>query len=400
MLSVRDVILFLGGQRQAIERVCGSRWALLVGALLVGTAVISRNYDNAAILYEPRRIVMPFVFSVVSSLFLFAFLYWRFRYRSVEPKPAWSWQYLSILGAFWMTAPIAWLYAIPVERWMDPIPAVRANGALLLVVSIWRVLLISRVASVIAQASYFTTLIYVVVAASFEFVVVGVAMTFSNVSHGIAESMAGLQSSPAVQAAAALNRTMLGSALLAAIISTMIAIGLRRHCRRPFPEPVVDGFPGVVVSGVLVILVGASILVAPHQRAEMRWHRLENMIHARDYGAALDYVEDLGRETVVERDSLPFDPWSYRAVRRYPEFLPHLEGRPAWIRELYFENALVLVERLQYDVFAGGMMELLEEINELPEGRVYFREHSDRLRQVAKRIESESLKTMLDQWQR
>jgi hypothetical protein len=57
-----------------------------------------------------------------------------------------------------MTAPLAWLYAIPVERFLDPAQATRANFALLAIVSLWRVLLITRAISVWLAASYLRVL--------------------------------------------------------------------------------------------------------------------------------------------------------------------------------------------------------------------------------------------------
>jgi hypothetical protein len=44
-----------------------------------------------------------------------------------------------------MTAPLAWLYAIPYERFMTAAGAMKANLATLALVALWRVLLISRV---------------------------------------------------------------------------------------------------------------------------------------------------------------------------------------------------------------------------------------------------------------
>ena len=72
------------------------------------------------------------------------------------------------MGLFWMTAPIAWLYAIPVERFFGSYSAAVANITLLGVVSLWRVLLMSRVIQVVTGRSYFRATLRVVMAASFE----------------------------------------------------------------------------------------------------------------------------------------------------------------------------------------------------------------------------------------
>ena len=62
-------------------------------------------------------------------------------------------QFGSILNVYWMTAPMACLYAIPFERFMDPGGATRANLTLLGIVSVWRVTLMIRCVSVLYAAS-------------------------------------------------------------------------------------------------------------------------------------------------------------------------------------------------------------------------------------------------------
>jgi hypothetical protein len=53
------------------------------------------------------------------------------------------------LGLFWMTAPLAWLYAIPYERFLSPVDATAANLATLGLVALWRVDVMIRVVSVL-----------------------------------------------------------------------------------------------------------------------------------------------------------------------------------------------------------------------------------------------------------
>jgi hypothetical protein len=45
----------------------------VIGALLIATAVIARNYDNAAILLRPGRIIAPYAISLVSSLWIYGY---------------------------------------------------------------------------------------------------------------------------------------------------------------------------------------------------------------------------------------------------------------------------------------------------------------------------------------
>src|SRR5690606_14448526 len=55
---------------------------------------------------------------------------------------------------YWMTALLAWLYALPVENFLDSADAVRVNLSLLALVSLWRVLLITRATVVLLGASF------------------------------------------------------------------------------------------------------------------------------------------------------------------------------------------------------------------------------------------------------
>ena len=60
-----------------------------------------------------------------------------------------------------MTAPLAWLYAIPIERLFSPAGAVRGNLMFLAFVSLWRVLLMSRVVSVVFKCHVINALVLV-----------------------------------------------------------------------------------------------------------------------------------------------------------------------------------------------------------------------------------------------
>lgn len=64
-------------------------------------------------------------------------------------RPALLRAYVSWMGLFWMTAPMAWLYAIPYERWMSPEAAISCNLWTLAFVASWRVVLMTRVVAVV-----------------------------------------------------------------------------------------------------------------------------------------------------------------------------------------------------------------------------------------------------------
>jgi hypothetical protein len=139
---------YLVGNRRAILEIASDRRALGVAALLVLSAALARNYDRASLLHEPWRLLGPFVASLAISGALFSVIYFFAQRKGMESpgiRPA----YLSFLALYWMMAPMAWLYGIPYERFYSPIKAIDANLWTLALVSAWRVILMTRVVSVL-----------------------------------------------------------------------------------------------------------------------------------------------------------------------------------------------------------------------------------------------------------
>jgi len=151
-LSIRDYAAYLVGNRQAILRISMSMGAVIIGALFVLSAGLAREYDGEDLLAEPWHLLIPFGASLVTSFVLFSAVWLAGRKRRTEPMPFWK-AYRGFLSLYWATAPLAWLYAIPVERFMAPVPAVWLNYSLLLIVSIWRVVVITRAIAVTNSCS-------------------------------------------------------------------------------------------------------------------------------------------------------------------------------------------------------------------------------------------------------
>ncbi|HZW07325.1 MAG TPA: hypothetical protein VFF65_09390 [Phycisphaerales bacterium] len=140
-LSTLFGVLFL--QKAAVVDAFNSHWSLPVGGLLVLSAGIARNYDGEDLLAKPQWLAAPFAASILTSLALWAlFIVW-----AKVPGPTLWRLYPRFLGLYWLTAPLAWLYAIPYERFHSPADAVRYNAVTLAVVSVWRVLIISAALS-------------------------------------------------------------------------------------------------------------------------------------------------------------------------------------------------------------------------------------------------------------
>ncbi|WP_169977571.1 hypothetical protein [Tautonia rosea] len=147
-MSIRAIFEYLMGDRRAILAIASDRKALVVGALLVLSAALARNYDRVWLIHEPWRLLGPFVASLLISVPLFLTIYGFARLKGMEPVGMVR-AYGTFLALYWMTAPLAWLYGVPYERFLDPLDAVSKNLWMLALVSVWRVALMVRVVSVI-----------------------------------------------------------------------------------------------------------------------------------------------------------------------------------------------------------------------------------------------------------
>jgi hypothetical protein len=199
-MNTKDIIGFQFGRADAIRTVASSSSAIWTGIVLVLLTAFARNYDQT---YIPEKWLLwflgPLLFSLVSGTWLFCISYAvcaRFRMAEVagkKPAPS-SAGWRGFMGAFWMTAPVAWLYAIPVERFLDSLDAAKANLTLLGVVSLWRVLLMARVLQVICGAPFLRALLWVLLPASLE--VLAVTFFGGGLEKRILASMSGMRNSP------------------------------------------------------------------------------------------------------------------------------------------------------------------------------------------------------------
>lgn len=149
--------LYLIGNRRAILAIAATRWSVLIGGLFVISAGFAREYDGQDLLHEPWHALRPLAASLVLGTVLFLMIQFLAEGKSdegAENKRGFHTCYMSFIGLYWMTAPMAWLYAIPYERFMSPVDAVEANLWTLAFVALWRIILISRVISVVYGVAF------------------------------------------------------------------------------------------------------------------------------------------------------------------------------------------------------------------------------------------------------
>jgi len=150
-MRVSVIPRYLIGSRSAILELASSRMTILYAILFVISAAFAREYDGEDFLHEPWHILRPLGASLIVGTILFVPIQIVSKLRSKEDiqRPNLETAYLTFMGLFWMAAPMAWLYAIPYERMMSPVDAVAMNLWTLSIVALWRVLLITRVISVV-----------------------------------------------------------------------------------------------------------------------------------------------------------------------------------------------------------------------------------------------------------
>ncbi len=152
-MTIGTVLRYLIGNRTAIMDIANCPSALGVGLLLVLSAGFAREYDGEDLRAEPWHLLIPVAASLVTSFILFLLTFMKVLAQD-SPPPRFFKAYGAFLALYWMTAPLAWLYAIPYERFLPDPQAVKANLWTLALVAAWRVVLMIRVVSVLMVTEF------------------------------------------------------------------------------------------------------------------------------------------------------------------------------------------------------------------------------------------------------
>src|SRR6266571_80071 len=278
------------GAASAIREVAGNRAALWTGIVLVLLTGIARNYDQSYFFNTPMWLIGPLAFSFFSGSFLYAILIRGIAKRHFPENRRDEKSWTTFMALFWMTAPIAWLYAIPVERFLDSYHAAQANIALLGIVSIWRVLLMSRVMAVLFEIHFLRAVGWVLFAASLEVIVVVFFGAFfgGSLSRSILAGMAGMRNAPEE----ALLSSVLGFAWAsswAVLIVSIVLLAMRRFQGVIQPLPKSSRGKASWFSLVALGLIWAVIAIRP-QREQCRFVTHAALIARAHYAGALAYL--------------------------------------------------------------------------------------------------------------
>lgn len=291
-MTAKTILAFQFGRADAIRTVASSSSAIWTGMVLVLLTAFARNYDQTYIPEKPFLWFFgPLLFSLVSGTWLFLITYGlcaRLKMPDVDygrRPPLWR-HWPAFMGAFWMTAPIAWLYAIPFERFFDSLTAAKANIALLAIVSLWRVLLMARVLQVVCSVPFVRTLLWVITAASVEVIVLVIAG--GTYSKRIMAGMGGMRNSPEENVVYRAFSQASGMAFWGFIIAFVVLLIWRwRGTAHQWPASVRSRMPVWFLS----LAACAWVLVAwPNQVTLRRNFSLEQHIAKERWREALDLM--------------------------------------------------------------------------------------------------------------
>lgn len=154
---------------------------VLLGAGLIFTwiAGIGRYWDH------PNAELWQYLgLGSIAYIFVLAFIIWVLIY----PIRKGPWSYKSVLTFIALTSPLAWLYAVPVERFLDVNTAITANVLFLIIVAFWRVGLLFQF---LKSYGRFSNRVVLVIAL-LPLTLIIVALAWLNLEQAVFEVMAGI----------------------------------------------------------------------------------------------------------------------------------------------------------------------------------------------------------------
>ena len=365
-MTARTLWKYQLGDRTAIEAVARSRAAFLTGLILVLLTAIPRHYDQLAISEQPLRWLFgPLLFSAGSGTFLFVFVYllrtaWRIRKGDVQKTQGLLSSWVGFMGLFWMTAPIAWLYAIPVERLFEsPITHARANLTLLGIVSAWRVCLFARVMQVACRWDFGRAICWVIASACLE--VVALVFYSPTLGRQIMAGMGGMRNSPAEDVlAAAMSSTLVG-ALIAGPVALLLGVfGPWGKGAAALPRRSADRIPFAGLALASIAWIAISILP---QVEVLRNARVDRLVRNGESRAALELMNQFEPGAFAPARELPPKQYEWEIFEQLPGLVANMEeSDSAWVQD----HVLSRLDRmLRHLVGADDQADLNRELDPL-----------------------------------
>jgi hypothetical protein len=349
-VNARTILAYLFGRREAILEVAANKAALWTGIVLVLLTSIARNYDQTHITEKPFLWLFgPLFFSLVSGTWLFWGGVGCVAVKEMDltesERKTWMRWWPQFMGLFWMTAPIAWLYAIPVERFLDSLNAARANVALLSIVSLWRVALMARVFQVLFRVPYFTGLVWVLVPVCAE--VIGITLFGGVFARALAAGMGGMRNSPEEE----ILMNVMGVAFWGSIglifLAALMAAALRpREHIQSFPPMHRGRMPWSVLGFAAMVWCGVAI--GPQIEVSRNAH-VERLMRDGQHREAIDFMNKMGQGNFAPSRPLPPKPFEGEVFVQLPRFFAALQRDDAeWVRAHFMKRLNEMRQHFRY----------------------------------------------------
>lgn len=376
---------YLFGNESAIRYMARQQNAIWIGAVLVLTSGIAREYDQTYIFVKPFVFLAPFLISLLASGFIYVFVVLLNRPRppaaSTLPDPPTKWiTFRTFLALFWMMAPLAWLYAIPFERYLGRAESASANIALLSIIAIWRVVLLSRITAILSNTPFLRSLFSVLLPCSMLLFIASIFTSFSLI-----RGMGGMEYSPedvVIHHAA-------GVAFLGSIVAGLVSfIGLflaKRGAPPPSAMPLASK-PLPFLSMACILTFWCAITVAPQRELGLN-HTASLLCNSQKYKKLLAFLSQQAPEAFSPVHRLPPDPYEYSGLQHLPEIVGAMDGsEKSWVREHYLDDLIVVLDHASYWYSDPNQVRLLNismALERIPEGRRWALIHKETLQKAA-----------------
>jgi hypothetical protein len=369
-MRLLDPFLYLFGHRGAIERIAATRHAWIVGAILVLSAGIARNYDHLDLLREPEWFIGPFVASAVSIIFIYVCIAGRLKLDAVGNYHR---QWGTFLTLAWLTAPCAWLYGIPVESMTDIITATKWNIAFLAIVSLWRVALMTRAVAVLTGVTTSRALVLILAPAAFEMMV---GSLFG--SRSLVQIMGGVRLPPHTELLHQAGQSAIEASFWVFLISVCFCWSIKGVALTPLDRPGAKKLPRPALALAVASLAAWALAALPFHGRIVNRDRLKQLLKDDQFAEAVAFASSRTRADFPPDHYLPPAPDSWSFPLELLDALP--ADAPGWLREEWLGNAVeafVLQRGLRSDIWeelleshpavAAGVKARAEELRSRPE---------------------------------
>ena len=375
-MNASTIGCYLFGNANAIREVANDRTAFWTGVVLVLITGIARNYDQNYFRESPFWLIGPLLFSYFSGSYLYWFIIRVCARPRFETRPENQWT--TFMALFWMTAPVAWLYAIPVERFFDSYRATQANLTLLAIVSLWRVLLMSRVLAVLLKLRFALTLGWVLLAAGLEVIVVFFAGLFTSgaLERSILRGMGGMRNAPEEDLLLSALSTVWGWTWVVLVVTILFLLKFRFPSNAcPLPVPSSGRFPWLALLIIATVWIGIAL---PAQREQYHFVNHAKLVNQKSYAEALSYLVQRKPSDFPSGRRLEPNPFEYPVWEHLPPTIVLLNSNsPPWIRQVYLSHLkATLIHRFSHHGFGEGLTNvaaMFSSIERLPEGAEWTR---------------------------